>query len=89
MGDPTTCGDIIAGGSPTVFINGLPAARIGDPTQGHPCGPPTVLATGSSSVFCDGLGMCSVGDSIVPHGTCDDPPHTGVIASGSSDVFIN
>lgn len=89
IGDPITCGDVIAAGSGTVFVNGMPLTRVGDSTAGHPCGPATTMANGSPSVFANGVAVCRVGDSIVSHGTCDSPPHTGSVANGSPDVYIN
>lgn len=49
---------VITAGSPTVFIDGLPAARMGDPLTPHskPEHPPhpRKIAGGSSTVFIDG-----------------------------------
>lgn len=88
IGDPIGCGDTIASGSGNVFINGVPASKVGDSTAGHPCGPPTTIATGSSTVFVNGGAMAIVGSSIVSHGTCGGPPHTNVVTIGSSSVII-
>jgi uncharacterized Zn-binding protein involved in type VI secretion len=88
IGDPTSCGDTIAAGSGNVFINGIPATRLGDATAGHPCGPPTVTNSGAATVFVNGIPLCRVGDTIAPHGTCSGPPHPGSITVGSSDVFV-
>ena len=57
--DPTAHPGVIASGSPDVFINKRPAARMQDkhtcalpPTAGpHP---PSMIVTGSSSVFING-----------------------------------
>ena len=46
---PVCHGSIQAGGSGTVFVNGLPLARIGDPVA---CG--SACATGSPNVFAGG-----------------------------------
>ena len=50
---------MITAGSPTVFIDGLPAARQGDPLMPHdkPKHPPhpRKIAGGSATVFIDGL----------------------------------
>ncbi|EDS4738588.1 hypothetical protein B0C58_004623, partial [Salmonella enterica subsp. enterica serovar Oranienburg] len=50
---------VITAGSPTVLIDGLPAARMGDPLTPHdkPEHPPhpRKIASGSSTVFIDGL----------------------------------
>ena len=58
----------IIAGSSTVFIDGLPAARQGDPLTLHakPDHPPhpRKIAGGSSSVFIDGLPAARTGDAI-------------------------
>ena len=50
---------VITAGSPTVSVNGLPAARMGDPLTPHskPEHPPhpRKIAGGSATVFIDGL----------------------------------
>ena len=90
IGDPISCGDVMAQGSGNVFANGIPVSRLGvDSTAGHPCGPSTVMQTGSTSVFVNNIPVVRVGDDIVDHGTCDDPPHDGVVTTGSPDVFVN
>ncbi len=45
---PETHDSLLAGGSPTVFVNGKPLGRIGDAVA---CG--STLATGSGNVFVD------------------------------------
>ncbi|HDR2755646.1 type VI secretion system PAAR protein [Enterobacter sp. RHBSTW-00175] len=59
---------VITAGSPTVFIDGLPAARLGDPLTPHakPLHPPhpRKIATGSATVFIDGLPAARTGDAI-------------------------
>lgn len=77
-------GMIRAGGSPDVFVNGIPWSRQGDNNTAHllpgsPC--PTHAAPitmGSSSVFVNDRGAGRVGDEI-----------TGctAVAEGSPDVF--
>lgn len=72
------------GGSPNVFVNGLPVVREGDPWQTH-CNPAPachsgVSSSGSSSVFVNGLPLCRVGDAI----SCGD-----TMANGSPNVFAN
>lgn len=46
IGDPFTCGDFIAQGSPNVFVNSIPFARWHDATTGRGCWPPTVNMNG-------------------------------------------
>ena len=59
---------MITAGSPTVFIDGLPAARQGDPLMPHdkPKHPPHLrkIAGGSATVFIDGLSAARTGDAV-------------------------
>jgi len=77
---PTT--NVVAG-SPDVFIEGLPAARVSDPLAAHGCSTcPThgrSIASGSSTVLINGLSAARVGDTV----DCG-----GVIVTGSGTVFI-
>jgi uncharacterized Zn-binding protein involved in type VI secretion len=69
-------------GSPNVYINGLPANRVGDAWAAH-CNSsgchPSTTASGSSSVFINGKAAARIGDDIA----CGS-----VVAKGSSSVFI-
>ena len=73
------------GGSPDVFVNGLPQMRVGDVYEPHACPscpkPPhgRALAAGSGTVFVNGQPAGRVGDAIDCGGAAD---------SGSGDVFI-
>lgn len=71
----------ITEGSPNVFINGKPVARVGDPFAVHSCKvhPPHIghIASGSSNVFVNGKPVARVGDPV----TCG-----GSIAQGSDNV---
>lgn len=89
LGDSFSCGDTVGEGSGNVFFNGMPAARVGDITAGHECGPPTIILPPptSANVFINGLPAAVVGCT-VQHGTCDDPPHIGTLLVGSPDVSI-
>ena len=76
---------ILGGTNATVFINGLPAALIGDPLMPHTiytgsaCVPhPAIVNTGSSTVFIAGRPAARMGDLA----------DFGTIASGSPNVFI-
>lgn len=74
-------GGAIIQGSPTVFANNKPVARIGDAVAGHGRGPhrgPT-MASGSGNVFTNNIATCRAGDTA----TC------GHASSGSSNVFVN
>ena len=90
IGDPTSHGGAVAAGSPTVFIDGLPAARLGDfatcpvvnagnPPVPHVGGP---IAAGSATVFIGGLPAARLGDPIV------EAASSSVIAGGSATVLI-
>lgn len=69
IGDPTTRGQILAPGAPTVLICGKPAARVGDAatslTQAGPTMVPTTVAivTGSATVLIAGKPAARVGDT--------------------------
>lgn len=77
---------VIASGSPTVLINGRPAARVGDISAPHliPAGSRCVthvapIASGAASVLINGKPAARVGDSLAG---CT------AIAQGSVNVFI-
>lgn len=74
-------GGAIIQGSPNVFANNKPVARIGDDVAGH--GPGRhggpVMATGSENVITNNIPTCRAGDIA----TC------GHASTGSSDVFVN
>jgi len=74
---PHVGGPILPPGAPTVFIGGLPAARVGDMCT---CvGPPDVIAAGSSTVFIGGMPAARLGDSTA---------HGGSIVLGEFTVII-
>ncbi len=64
----------IVSGADNVFINGVPAARVGDTTS---CG--ATIITGSSTVTINGMPAAIMG-SVTSHG--------GVIIGGSGNVLI-
>ena len=66
-----------------------PQTRLGDNDTGHDACPPRGLATGSPDVIVNGQPAGRVGDSYPAHSCPAHPPHSGVIAAGSSTVFIN
>lgn len=73
----------LAAGSPTVFINGQAAGRVGDPYNSHGCRThathtPTISG-GSSTVFINGKAAGRVGDPV----SCG-----GAVAQGSPNVVI-
>ena len=67
-------------GSSNVFVNGLPAVRIGDVTG---CGDPAI--GGSSNVFVNGVPVHRRGDATGGHGSW----RPNRAASGTSNVFAN
>ena len=73
----------LAAGSGNVFINGIPAGRVGDPYDPHSCyvhaAHSGVIASGSGSVFINGIPAGRIGDSV----SCG-----GSVAEGSPDVFV-
>ncbi len=70
-------GGPVVGGSPNVFISGIPAARVGDKLV---CvGPPDSISEGSSSVKINSKPAARVGDSSA---------HGGKIVSGIPSVLI-
>lgn len=64
----------IQSGSPDVFFDGMPAARVGDKTA---CG--DTIAEGISDVLINGMPAAFLGCATA---------HGGIIVSGSSDIFI-
>lgn len=93
IGDPISCGDAMAQGSPNVFANGIPVSRVGvDQTTGHgppPCWWPAVpIVVGSPNVFVNGISADRVGDPIQTH-CCGPACHSSNASSGSPNVFIN
>lgn len=70
-------------GSPSVFVNGRPALRVGDRWAVHCCPEisechGSVQAAGSSTVFVEGRALARVGDAVA----CGT-----IVAEGSDDVF--
>jgi len=74
-------GGAIIQGSPDVFANNKPVARIGDAVAGHGLPPHAapVMASGSGNVITNNIPTCRAGDVA----TCGHP------SSGSGDVFVN
>ena len=70
-------------GSPNVFVNGIPAHRLGDHWTVHCCSGSchdSVMAAGSPNVFVNGLPVARIGDGVA----CGS-----VAAQGSPNVFAN
>lgn len=74
---PHVGGNITGPGDPSVLINGLPAARVGDLAS---CvGPPDTIISGSARVLIGGKPAARVGDRTA---------HGGSITQGSLTVLI-
>ena len=72
---------LITQGSPDVFVEGLPAVRVGDPVMPHDYHTGTYqVAQGSSTVFVNGLPMARLGDI----SNCGD-----VLNPGEVNVFVD
>lgn len=87
IGDSLVDGDHIASGASSVFINNIPAVRLGDITTGEGCFPSAVIISGSSSVFCENLPLVRVSDQRAVHCCPDNGCHSAIVSQGSSDVF--
>lgn len=88
IGDPISCGDIIAEGSANVIIGDLPVALLGHMTTGHSGFPPTSLAGPcSQTVIINDLPVVLAGVTMItPHKKPRTPAHSGVVVSGSASV---
>lgn len=74
---PHVGGPVLPPGAPTVFIGGLPAARVGDICV---CvGPPDSIVMGSTSVLIGGMPAARLGDTTA---------HGGTIIIGCPTVII-
>lgn len=74
---PHVGGPIIPPGCPTVFIGGMPAARVGD--MATCTGPPDMIAKGSATVMIGGMPAARMGDMTA---------HGGSITLGCPTVLI-
>jgi len=74
---PHVGGPVIGPGEPTVLIEGMPAARVGD--NAVCVGPPDVISSGSTSVLIGGMPAARMGDSTA---------HGGSISIGAPTVDI-
>jgi uncharacterized Zn-binding protein involved in type VI secretion len=76
-GAPHVGGPVMPPGAPTVLIEGMPAARVGD--MATCAGPPDTIAAGSGTVMIGGIPAARAGDATA---------HGGVIVAGSATVMI-
>lgn len=76
-----SAGGAIIKGSPNVFANNKPVARVGDQVAGHGRAPHSgpVMSSGSGNVLTNNIATCRAGDTA----TCGHP------ATGSGNVFVN
>lgn len=74
---PHVGGPILPPGEPTVFIAGLPAARVGD--MATCVGPPDSIILGSATVFIGDMPAARMGDTTA---------HGGTIVAGCPTVMI-
>jgi uncharacterized Zn-binding protein involved in type VI secretion len=74
---PHVGGPISGPGAPTVLIEGLPAAKLGD--MAVCVGPPDTIIKGSATVMISGMPAARMGDSTA---------HGGSIALGALNVMI-
>ncbi len=77
---PITTGGMVLGMSHNVYINGLNAARLGDPVISS-CGHYGFITSASSKVFINGIPAARFGDSF-------SGVYSGTILGGSTNVFI-
>lgn len=76
-----SAGGPIISGSPNVFANNNPVARVGDAVMSHGLSPHNgpVMAVGSPNVFTNNISTCRQGDLA----SC------GCASTGSGNVFVN
>lgn len=76
---------VIKSGSPNVFVNGKPAARVGDPvTETSVCTNGTGhIVNGSRTVFVNGKPKARLTDTVDEHTDVD-----GKVTSSSNNVFV-
>lgn len=74
---PHVGGPVLPPGEPTVFIKGMPAARVGD--MAICTGPPDTIAAGSATVLIGGMPAARLGDTTA---------HGGTIVAGCPTVLI-
>lgn len=90
VGDSISCGDHIAKGSPDVFINNMPAARLDDKTTGHgPFAATVILEACSETVFINDMKVAVLGNSKIQRHCVGPSCHDGVVSVASADVFAD
>ena len=81
LSDEATCGHKVTPGSPSVFINGLNAARVGVDKAGG-----VIVGPGAVGTFVNGVPQSLINDKVAGHG---EPPHSPSpqIKTASPNVF--
>jgi len=79
---PITTGGTITSGSPTIIVNDMPCARLGD-TVTTDCGHTSVIIGASGDVIGDEPAVARDGDPV------GNGPYIATIISASPDVFAN
>lgn len=88
IGDPFSCGDHVAQGSPNVFFDNIPAARLHDRTTGHGCWNANALAEANVvDVFANNILISVLGNRDLVH-CCPPPCHVGRLIICSPTTFI-
>ena len=90
VGDPVSCGDQLAEGSPDVKVHNQPVGRVGiDLTAGHCFLPTNVPSDGGSKVYINGHPVITAGMAIAPH-CCPplNPCHGGVYSENGNTVYV-
>ena len=71
-------------------MNDMPGiVRLNDKCTGHSCYPPRPCITASDDVFVEGKAVHREQDKWAMHACPNTPPHDGVLATGSSTVYVN
>ncbi len=63
--------------------------RVTDIESGHECWPPRPALTGTTTVFVNKLPATLSGVTVYPVHSCGPLAHSGILAEGSSTVFMN
>ncbi|MDR2871941.1 MAG: PAAR domain-containing protein [Xanthomonadaceae bacterium] len=79
----------ILSGSPDVFFEGRPVARVGDPVlcSDHPGSPPPVLAEGAKTVFVNSRNLVRIGHRTTCDGNINDGCTTITTTKQTSTVY--
>lgn len=84
--DNVAPGGTIVSGASTVFIGGLPAARVGDQVLGPQI--VGVIVDGSTNVFIGGLPAARIGSAVAGSHPPTGQAITGTVVTGANAVII-